>query len=125
MSTRFAVSFNRITRIILGLNLMGPARCLVVLDNDALTVRFGAGGWAFRAHVPRACIVRAARSDRRVTGWGVHGWRGRWLVNGSSRGIVELTIEPSRRACVCGFPVKLRQLRISLEDPQALLAALA
>ena len=57
--------------------------------------------------------------------WGAHGWRGRWLVNGSSKGIVELTIDPRVRAYVMGVPVKLRTLWVSVTDPDALIAAAA
>jgi hypothetical protein len=54
-----------------------------------------------------------------------HGWRGRWLVNGSSKDIVELTIDPPVRAYVMGAPIDLRTLYVSVTDPQALIAACA
>ncbi len=57
-------------------------------------------------------------------GWGVHGWRGRWLVNGSSHGIVVLGIDPPARARTLGLPVRLRELAVSLEDPVGFAAAL-
>jgi hypothetical protein len=53
----------------------------------------------------------------------LHGWRGRWLVNGSSKDIVELTIAPPVRAYVMGAPIKLQTLYVSVTDPQALIAA--
>ena len=55
---------------------------------------------------------------------GVHGWRGNWLVNGSTTGIVSILLDPPGRALAVGFPVKLRQLRVSVEDPSALVAAI-
>jgi hypothetical protein len=54
----------------------------------------------------------------------VHGWNGRWLVNGSSHGIVRVDFDPGQRAWVCGVPVHLRTLWLGLEDPDALPAGL-
>jgi hypothetical protein len=46
-------------------------------------------------------------------------------VNGSSRDIAVVHVEPVQRAYVVGFPVKLRELAVSVEDRAGLLAALA
>jgi hypothetical protein len=101
---------------------MGPARSGVWVGQDSVRVRMG---WGFRAEFPRAS-VRAIRPDTgAVTGWGVHGWRGRWLVNGSSSGLVRLEIEPGVQAWVTGVPVRLRTLRLSLAAPGALTSLLA
>jgi hypothetical protein len=59
-----------------------------------------------------------------VWSWGVHGWKQRWLVNGSSHGIVVLSIDPPARARVVGVPVRVRELAISLDDPVGFAAAL-
>jgi hypothetical protein len=49
----------------------------------------------FHLDIPRASVRSATRSARRIRGTiGVHSSRGRWLVNGSYSGLVELTIEP-------------------------------
>lgn len=56
---------------------------------------------------------------------GVHGWAGRWLVNGAGDGILAIDLEPRQRAYVMGFPIRLRQLLVSVEDPRALATALA
>ncbi len=48
---------------------------------------------------------------------------GRWLVNGSSKGVVELTIDPPVQAKVVGVPTTLRTLLVSVTDPDALIAA--
>jgi hypothetical protein len=47
------------------------------------------------------------------------------LVNGSSNGMVELTIDPPVRAYVAGVPITLRTLWVSVTDPDALIAAVA
>ena len=38
-------------------------------------------------------------------------------MNGSSEGIVQLTIDPPARAYVMGVPITLRTLDISVTDP--------
>jgi len=81
-------------------------------------------GWGFAADIPLSSIKGAAPSNRPVTGWGVHGFGGDWLVNGSSRGIVELNIDPKARARVLGVPLPLKRLRISVVEPEALIHAL-
>jgi len=47
-----------------------------------------------------------------------------WLVNGSSSGIVRIELDPPDEAHVLGFPVTLRVLRVAVEDPAGLAAAL-
>ncbi|MCC6756004.1 MAG: hypothetical protein IT199_06495 [Solirubrobacterales bacterium] len=101
---------------------MGPGRSWVAVDGDRVEVRMG---WAFRAAFPSASVRAAARDRLPFLGWGVHGWRGRWLVNGSSRGLVRLDLDPAGRARVLGVPVRLQQLWVSLEEPARLLDALA
>lgn len=51
---------------------------------------------------------------------GVHGAAGRWLVNGSGEGILAIDFEPVQRAYVLGIPVRLRQLLVSVEEPDGL-----
>ena len=103
---------------ILGLFGTGRRFSSITMHEDVIDVKMG---WAFRAAIPRANIVSATPHHGRVFGWGVHGWRGRWLVNGSSNGLVRLEIEPAVRSRVCGVPVRLRELTISLVDPEVLL----
>ena len=94
----------------------------VEVDEDTLRVRMG---WAFRAEVPLDSIASAGRGeDVRMTR-GVHGWRGDWLVNGDGTGIVELRLDPPARAATGGIPIRLERLRVSLEDPEGLIAALS
>lgn len=78
-------------------------------------------GWWFRATVPLSVVKSAERDTARVFGWGVHGWRGEWLVNGSSSGIVRIAIDPAQRARTCGLRVRLHLLRVSVEDPDELI----
>lgn len=83
-------------------------------------------GWAFRAKFDRSRVAGTSLSGKRIPlTRGVHGWGGRWLVNGAGDGVVAIDFEPRQRAYVMGFPVSLRQLQVSVEDPPALAAALA
>ncbi|WP_051247378.1 hypothetical protein [Nocardioides halotolerans] len=63
----------------------------VELTADTLTVRLGL---TWHAEIPRASITSAAPDPTRRISIGAHGWRGDWLVNTSTRGLVVLTIDP-------------------------------
>jgi hypothetical protein len=118
---RYAIKYG-LLRPLLSLIGLGPLFSHADLSEQRLTVRMG---WAFYASVPRSAIVASERSDGLVGGIGVHGWRGKWLVNGAASGLVTITFEPVQRAWVIGVPTKLRELRLSLEDPDRLIATLA
>ena len=99
----------------------GPAFSGLDLDGERLRVRMG---WSFRTDIPRRSIGGAEPFRGLVGGIGVHGWRGKWLVNGAAKGIVRITIDPPARAYVLGVPVRLRQLDVSVTAPEELIAAL-
>lgn len=115
--TRFPILFTGLSR---GMTVFGLRRNNSYADvgHDTVSVRMG---WAFRATIDRSSIVSVAEDHNRVLGWGVHGWRGRWLVNGSSTNLVRIEIDPPARARVTGVPVRLRTLRVSVEEPAALI----
>jgi hypothetical protein len=81
-------------------------------------------GWAFQLRAPRSSVSGAEPDHDRVLGWGVHGWRGEWLVNGSSLGLVRIRFAPAARGRTTGFPVKVHTLRVSVADPVGLVARL-
>ena len=118
---RFPIRYGalRLLLVVLG---MGPGLSGVELGDTEMKVRMG---WAFSARVPRTSLTGAGLVTGRVGGIGVHGFRGRWLVNGSMAGIVGIDIKPAGRARVLGFPVKLHYLMLSLENPDAFVAALS
>ena len=101
---------------------LGPSRTDVRVADGTLHVSMG---WGFSADIPLASITEAKPASRPGLGWGVHGWRGRWLVNGSMSGLVELSIDPPVQAKVCGVSTTLRTLLVSVTDPDALIAACA
>jgi hypothetical protein len=121
----FELRFNAFNRVVMTALLCGPRTCHVVLSGERLDVSMGIGGWVFSASVPRSSLGAAARVTGPVTGWGAHGWRGRWLINGSSSGLVRVSIDPPGRGRCTGFPVKLKALTLSLEQPDEFIAALA
>jgi hypothetical protein len=117
---RFPILFTGLNRSMVALGLT-PGRSWVEVGDDVLRVRMS---WAFSLDAPLV-NVRAARPDTgRVGGWGVHGWRGRWLVNGSSSGLVRIDLSPPVRGRMGPIPIGVRQLRVSVEDPDGLVAAL-
>ena len=106
---------------------MGPRSSGVEVDPDEIRVRMGS---AFRLDIPRGS-VRSVSRDPALAGqaaWGVHGFSGRWFVNGSANGLVELSIEPpcySERGLSTMFrKVRVNSLVLSLVDPDGFIAAL-
>jgi hypothetical protein len=92
-----------------------PSRSYLALGPNVVHVRMG---WAFHADLPWASI-RRVRPAGRALSIGVHGWRGRWLVNGATGPLVALTVEPPVRARALGFPIRLHELTVSLDDPDS------
>ena len=117
---RFPIRFTGANHA-MGMVGMTPSRCYVEVDDEHVRVRMGM--W-FELDTERSVVHSAAADHERVLGWGVHGWRDRWLVNGSSSGIVRLTLAPSARAWMGPVPLRVRVLRVSVEDPDGLIAAL-
>lgn len=101
---------------------MGPKHSDVRVDGGNLHIRMG---WGFSATIPLSSIKKAEPSPERFWSAGVHGRRGRWLVNGSAKGTVELTIDPPVPAHAVGRSIELGTLWVSVTDPDALIAALA
>lgn len=118
---RFPISYGRANRVLFTVMGLGPAQSGVEVGESDVRVWLG---WGFRARFPRAAVQGAVADTGRVGGWGAHGWRGTWLVNGSSRGLVRIELSPRQRARVMGLRFGLSVLRVSVEDPDGLLAAL-
>jgi hypothetical protein len=119
---RFEIRYEPWHGRLLGVLGMGPRFSCVEVADDTITVQMG---WAFRSTIPRPVIRSVELDDERVWGWGVPGWKGRWLVNGSSQGLVRLRLDPAVRSRVCGVPVGLNELRVGVTDRDALVTALS
>ncbi len=118
---RFPIRFTGVNRAMVVLGIL-RRWSYVEVDEVAVRVRLS---WAFTSTFDRGSVRAAAPYRGRVLGWGAHGWRGRWLVNGSSSGIVEVELDPEGRARVTGVPVRLRTLLVAVDDPDGLIAELS
>ena len=120
---RFPIRISSGNRLLFRGLVILPSSAFVELSDDTVTVRLG---WAFSARIPRRLVTRAGpgRRPRIPLTAGAHGWGGRWLVNGAPDGIVEVGLAERARAFVAGFPIRLKVLAVSLDDPDGFLAAL-
>ncbi len=98
----------------------------VEVDADEIRVRMG----SFKLDIPRNSVRSIQRSQARVGRTsGVHGRRGRWLVNGAAEGLAELVIDPPCYVSpsidtLFGLgPSRVNQLTVSLDDPDGFIAA--
>jgi hypothetical protein len=94
-----------------------PARsAFIEVDGDTIRVHMGL---AFRTRFTRGDIS-AVEPRGPVVSVGVHGWRGRWLVNGANRPIARIVLALPTHAFVLGFRVRLSELLVSVDDVAAL-----
>jgi hypothetical protein len=114
---RIPIRFERWYALLSSALLLFPSDSYVEIREDEVECRMG---WAFRARFPRSAVSGAKRLARWPLSRGVHGFSGRWLVNGSGDGILSVELEPVQRCRVLGVPVKLRELLVSVDDPEAL-----
>ena len=121
MPARFPIRFTGLNRAMVLLGVV-IEHCRVEVDDGEIRVRMS---WLFTLDAPRRNVRSVAPDHSAVLGWGAHGWGGTWLVNGSSSGLVRIEFDPQVHARVAGFPVVVRVLRVSVEDPEALVTALA
>lgn len=122
---RFAISYDGLAWLAT-VSGVGPRSSGVQVDSDEIRVRMGS---SFRLDIPRSSVRSASQPRAGVGGTrGVHGHSGRWLVNGSAKGLVELIIEPpcysERGLSTMFFKVKVHSLTLSLADPDGFIAAL-
>jgi len=102
----------------------------VEVADGEVHVRLGA---AFRLTFPRGSVGRAeiVPTPKRLSwrGWGggigAHGYAGRWLVNTSMRGLVEIDLTVPARARLLGVPVKVTTLCVSMAVPDELVEELS
>jgi len=99
---------------------LGPKRSALRTESGNLHVKMG---WAFTADIPLTSITNAEATNKRAYTAGVHFAFGRWLVNGSTKGLVALTIAPPVQAKMWRKSVTVSELWLSVTDPDAFVAA--
>jgi hypothetical protein len=114
---RFPIRFDRVYAILSSALFISPSDSYVEIGPEEVVVRMA---WAFRARFARSTVESTVPVDTKPLSRGVHGFAGRWLVNGSGDGILRINLSPPQRAYTLGFPVRLRELMVSVEDPRAL-----
>jgi hypothetical protein len=118
-SPSFEIRYAALLKPLLEAMGMGSVQSGIEVTPDQLRVQMG---WAFSATIPIRDIRHMERSvPALILGWGVHGWAGRWLVNGSRRGVVRIDIDPAAQGKVIGVPIRLATLLISLVEPEKFL----
>ena len=118
---RFQIRFDDWYRVLSTILFLPPSNAYVEVDGESVRIQMG---WAFRTRFPRAAITSVTETRNRFLSRGVHGFAGRWLVNGSGHGLLTIDLTPRQRGYVMGFPVRLRRLMVSVAEPAALAAAL-
>lgn len=118
----FPIRFDRWYAIMSAVVLLPPSSAYIEVSPYEVEVKMS---WGFRATFPKSAVAAARRIEgKRTMSRGVHGFAGRWLVNGSAQGLVSLILSPHQRGFVMGFPVKLSELMVSVEDPDGFIAAI-
>lgn len=121
MQRTFPIRFDPPYALLSRLLLIAPADSSLEIDGPEVRVRMA---WSFRSVFPRSAVVSAKELGRRPLSRGVHGFAGRWLVNGSGDGILDIELRPPQRAWVLGFPIRLRHLLVSFDAPGTVAQAL-
>lgn len=122
INQKFPIRFDRWYGILSSALFIAPSNCYLEIDYEQVYVQMG---WAFHCRFPRSAVSAVVQIDKKPLSRGVHGLAGRWLVNGSGHGIIAIDLSPRQRGYVLGFPVRLRQLLLSVWDPAALLSMLS
>lgn len=121
-NTRFPIRFDAPFRALAALLLLSPSDSYVEVQGNEVRVRMA---WQFRSRFAMSAVAGVTEYKQKPISRGVHGWAGRWLVNGSGDHIVSIALAPPQRGYVMGFPVRLKTLLVSVVDPEAVMAALA
>ena len=111
----FSLRYGAVSRWLLAAVASGPGRSGIAVGDADLAVEMGVS-FGGRAPLQSVASARPLEETVAVTR-GVHGWRGDWLVNGAGDGLVEVRFDPPMKAHVLGFPIRVRRLRVSVDDP--------
>jgi hypothetical protein len=120
MKTRFPIKYSKFWSWLLRSLLIPPRLAYLEIDGNNVRVRMS---YAFRSRFSRGDISGVG-THRPVVSIGVHGWRGRWMVNGAHRPIARITFALPVTARVLGVAVQVRELLVSVDDVAELQRAL-
>jgi hypothetical protein len=120
MKTRFPIKYSKFWSLLLRSLLIPPRFAYLEIDGNNVRVRMS---YAFRSRFSRGDISGVG-THRPVVSIGVHGWRGRWMVNGAHRPIARITFALPVTARVLGVAVQVRELLVSVDDVAELQRAL-
>jgi hypothetical protein len=120
-AVRFPILFDPWYRVLSTVLGLPPSSAYLQVAGPQIEVRMG---WAFRSRFPKSAVLSTSVLDMRPISRGVHGFGGRWLVNGSGQGILSIHLSPVQRAHLMGVPVRLQELLVSVAEPTALGSAL-
>jgi hypothetical protein len=118
---QFPIRYSKPMRLLLTVLGMGPRHSAVDLGEATIDVRMG---WAFHVSIPRSSITGARHVDPVRFSRGAHGWGGRYLVNGAGDRLVAISADPPQRGLMVGFGVNVSDVTVSVDDPNALVAAI-
>ena len=124
---RFAISYDGVGRFSRRADTLlggGPDGGRIEIGGDRLRLRMG----DFKVDVPCTSVRAAVRSSYRTRGTiGVHSSNGRWIVNGSAKGLVEITVDPpvrtERSLSSLFLRMRVNALIVSLVDPDGFVVA--
>jgi hypothetical protein len=120
VSTRIPIKYSSAWSWLLILCCVPQRSAYIEIDGLGVEVHMG---YAFRAAFTRA-DVGSVTANSSVVSVGVHGWNGRWLVNGANSPIARITFSTPVPARVLGLPIRLRELLVSVDDVAELRRAL-
>ena len=98
-----------------------PRTCYIDVTADDIVVRFG---WAVHCRIPRASITSVVDDGESVYAWGAHGWRHVWLLNGTSKDLLRIVVDPMAPGRALVGPLRIGALRCGIDDKEGFRAAL-
>jgi hypothetical protein len=120
MTARIPIRYSKVWSWLFPILVMPRRFSYIEIDGDTIRVRMSI---AFRTRFTRGDISGVS-PHRPLVSIGVHGWRGRWIVNGAHRPIARIVLALPVRARVLGVKVRVREILVSVDDVAELQRAL-
>ncbi len=120
MTTRIPIRYSKVWSWLFAIFLMPRRFSYIEIDGGTVRIRMSV---VFRTRFTRGDISGIS-PHRPVVSIGVHGWRGRWIVNGAHRPIARIALALPVKARVLGIKVRVREILVSVDDVAQLQRAL-